>query len=182
MSVLSWSSTTHSKSFSIGKIATCSVLNRNENEETGLSQRYEEPFDRNDIINDAREVKLKDIFSPSLKVFFYNYDYGDNWHVKNTLLHRHRKAYKGVRMSCRDGFGKAPPEDCGGLRGFQNLKNFFAGEPMEDPGVDYRYWLGLRDYETWDPYEFSILAVESDLIRLNRLLVEEGLYAFQKHL
>ena len=144
-------------------------------------KRYEEPIDRNDIIEDAREVKLKDIFSPSRKVFFYNYDYGDNWQVKIALLHRHRKAYKGVRMSCRDGFGKAPPEDCGGLRGFQNLKNFFAGDPMEDPGVDYRYWLGLRDYETWDPYEFSVLAVDSDLMRLNRLLVEEGLYAFQKN-
>lgn len=28
-------------------------------------KRYEEPIDRNDIIEDAREVKLKDIFSPS---------------------------------------------------------------------------------------------------------------------
>lgn len=32
-------------------------------------KRYEEPIDRNDIIEDAREVKLKDIFSPSRKVF-----------------------------------------------------------------------------------------------------------------
>ena len=30
-------------------------------------KRYEEPIDRNDIIEDAREVKLKDIFSPSRK-------------------------------------------------------------------------------------------------------------------
>ena len=34
MIVPSWNSTTHSKSFLIGKIATCSVLNRNEIEET----------------------------------------------------------------------------------------------------------------------------------------------------
>lgn len=144
-------------------------------------KKYEEPFDGNEIIDDAREVKLKDIFSPSRKVFFYNYDYGDNWHIKITLLHRHREAYKGVRMSCRDGFGKAPPEDCRGLHGFQNLKNFFASEPVKNPKVDYRYGLGLRDFETCDPDDANILAIDLSLMRLNQLLVEEGLFAFQKH-
>lgn len=104
-------------------------------------------------------------------MFYYNYDYGDNWLVKITLIHRYTK---GIGLHCNSAVGKAPPEDCGGVDGFQRLKNFFATEPHEGSDVDYRLWLGLKDSETWDPNEVNVAAINSELVRLDRLFFEEG--------
>lgn len=104
--------------------------------------KYEEPVFDDEVIEDVRIVKIKEFFSPRRKVFYYNYDYGDNWLVKITLLHRHSKD---IGLYCKSAEGKAPPEDCGGVDGYQDLKNFFATEPHEEMDIDYRLWLGLEE-------------------------------------
>lgn len=133
--------------------------------------KYEERFSDDEIIDDARVVKIKEVFSPRRKVLYYNYDYGDNWLVKITLLHRHSKD---IGLYCESAVGKAPPEDCGGVEGFKDLKKFFATEPHEEIDDDYRPWLGLEETETWDPYDVNVSGINAELVRLNRLFFEEG--------
>lgn len=135
--------------------------------------RYDEPFDSEETIVDARIVKIKEIFTKDCKEYFYTYDYGDDWKVKITLCHRHSKRYQDRGMYCESAVGKAPPEDCGGVPGFQDFKNFFVGEPVEDPEIDYGEWLGLEPGEIWDPFEVDVGVINEELIRMMRIFFEE---------
>lgn len=99
----------------------------------------------------ASETVLSQVF-PTYQEILYIYDFGDNWCHSITLegiLEEDRKA-----AVCTGGKGTTPPEDCGGIWGYNALKSAFA-ENDEEEMAEYREWLGMDDDETWDPDGFS---------------------------
>lgn len=61
---------------------------------------------------------------------WYIYDMGDYWQHKIKLLEVN-KEYENVVPTCLKVTGKAPPEDCGGVGGYQELLQQIADGDKE---------------------------------------------------
>jgi Plasmid pRiA4b ORF-3-like protein len=92
----------------------------------------------------------------------YIYDFGDNWEHDITAIGFDRDA-KG-KAEIVAGGGACPPEDCGGLHGFADIKKSLkTGKPSAIHGESWLPWLkemGLRNY---DPNVFDLKAAERRL-------------------
>lgn len=108
---------------------------------------------------EADDVELAEIFKKEKQHFTYIYDFGDTWVHKITL----EKIILEPLFSpeCTGGKGKCPPEDCGGIWGYENLKEVLADKKHPEH-KDTARWLGLKKNETWDPDEFDL--VETSMI------------------
>lgn len=113
---------------------------------------------------DERKVFLNRVLTDDA-VFTYLYDFGDGW--------EHRIAVEEYDDSddLRFGDGDAwvdageracPPEDCGGVGGFQDFLEKLEDEPYSDESKDLREWAGL-DY---DPARFDRQAANAAIKRL----------------
>ena len=82
-------------------------------------------------------VTLEDVFQ-ECKSILYIYDYGDDWRHRITLIGVGTKtAFEPVR--CMLATGIAPPEDCGGPSGYQNLRRI-----LQNPGYE-----GYEETKAW---------------------------------
>ncbi len=98
----------------------------------------------------ADEIKLKDFFEFHTKCA-YIYDFGDNWEHKITceaveVKDRFKRRLTGVA-------GSFPPEDCGGISGYQKCLDVVAGKIEDKEGR--LEWIG-----DWDPRSFSLSALK----------------------
>lgn len=111
---------------------------------------------------DAAKVTLMEIFG-SRKSLTYVYDFGDYWiHeiiVEGVLMEERPVAF------CTEGKGATPPEDCGGVGGYEALKMSF--ETNDSEVKSYREWLGMKKDETWNPADFN----SKDLRYINSALL-----------
>ena len=90
----------------------------------------------------------------SSKSLVYWYDFGDDWiHTikleavsDETLLH----------ARCLAGKGTCPPEDCGGVPGYEYMKGLLEEDSESEEAQEMREWLGLEDGETWDANYFNL--------------------------
>ena len=115
----------------------------------------------------ASETTLDRIF-PVFKELVYTYDYGDDWTHSITL----EGIVDDTRPCaiCTRGKGATPPEDCGGIWGYADLKNAF--EEHDDERLEsYREWLGLDKDEVWDPYSFCPKELEDINTELKHIIV-----------
>jgi hypothetical protein len=92
--------------------------------------------------------------------FLYRYDFGDNWEHE-MVLEKVLSPADGVRYPvCLAGARACPPEDCGGVIGYERML-----EALDDPGDDehqeYLDWLGGE----FDPDAFDLEAVNRALER-----------------
>ncbi len=101
------------------------------------------------------EVKIADFFSFENRVARYIYDFGDDWeHV--VRLEKILPRQKGVNYPvCLAGRRACPPEDCGGVWGYEELL-----EAIRDPNHERHHemleWVGGEfDPEAFDPREVS---------------------------
>lgn len=109
---------------------------------------------------DADRIRLKDIFKSEKQTYRYIYDYGDDWDHAITLEKILKE--KIAHPVCVAGKGKCPPEDCGGVWGFSELKE--AINNPEHPEYErLREWLGLEEGEVWDFKEFDLEEVNEVL-------------------
>ena len=92
----------------------------------------------------------------------YEYDYGDSWEHSLTLEGISQKPLS--HAVCLDGERACPPEDCGGIGGYEDLL-----ETLSDPeNEDYREmkkWVG----KGFDPKKFDLKTVNSRLKKLTLL-------------
>ncbi|WP_432977736.1 plasmid pRiA4b ORF-3 family protein [Dactylosporangium sp. CA-233914] len=92
----------------------------------------------------------------------YTYDFGDDWvHdivVEKVLDRDPSTAYP----RCTGGKRAAPPDDCGGIWGYENLVEVLA-DPAHPEHEERLQWLGLADASQFTPDAFDVGAV-------NRLL------------
>lgn len=96
------------------------------------------------------EVTLQDALG-SLKEFEYVYDHGDYWEhtikISKVLEHDPRLTYP----ACVGGENACPPEDCGGLAGFENLKDVLAGKESPEKDELLKWVGGFYNPTTFDP-------------------------------
>lgn len=112
---------------------------------------------------DPRKTKLKDFFVQEKQTFVYIYGFGDDWTHRITL----EKMIAGnlSKPTCVAGKGKCPPEDCGGVWGYEEFLRTIQNKKNPEYG-EMREWAGLGKGEEWDVNEF-------DLEKTNRRVMSE---------
>jgi hypothetical protein len=132
---------------------------------TAGGARYGDP-DRELGQRDESRVALADLAARPGAGFRYTYDFGDNWEyavvVEEVLTAVERTSYP----RCVDGAGACPPEDCGGVGGYQRLREVLA-DPDDGEHQDMVEWLGLAEAAEFDPHRF-------DPDEVNRALARAG--------
>jgi len=107
-----------------------------------------------DDCGDAAEIQLNELIADGCKKFSYTYDFGDDWRHEIKVEKILKVTDGHVYPRCVDGARACPPEDCGGVWGYQELV-----EAMHDPQhprhEELEDWLG----GTFDPESFSPAAV-----------------------
>ncbi len=90
--------------------------------------------------------------------FRYTYDFGDDWDhevtIEKTLPAEEGKAYP----ACVAGKRACPPEDCGGVWGYQDIIDILAN-PNHPERAERLEWLG----EEFDPEDFSVEEADATL-------------------
>jgi hypothetical protein len=85
----------------------------------------------------------------------YTYDFGDDWvHdiVVEKVLDRDPAV---VYPCCSGGRRAAPPDDCGGIWGYEELVEVLA-DPRHPEHAERLEWLGLYDATQFDPAGFHV--------------------------
>lgn len=90
--------------------------------------------------------------------FRYEYDFGDSW-VHEIMVEKVLDPEPGVRYPrCLAGKRACPPEDCGGVPGYERLLDIVAN-PKDEEHAEIVAWLG----EEFDPEAFDLDAVNEEL-------------------
>jgi hypothetical protein len=119
---------------------------------------YEERWADEDPLRDERRVRLTSLLQVVPNAFLYEYDYGDGWlHV--IVVERYWPASANEQYpKCVGGERACPPEDVGGIYGYEELLTVLA-DPSHEEHEAMRLWAG----EDFEPEEFDIMAVNRAL-------------------
>ena len=123
---------------------------------------YGETHPELDHVEDQWEVRLCDVAPKARKKFYWEYDMGDSW-LHEIVVEKIAPAeapLKGAAV-CLDGARACPPEDCGGIGGYENLLSILR-DPKHEEHASMLDWVG----EEFDPEAFDLAAVDKSLRRL----------------
>ena len=118
-------------------------------------------------VPDARKVKLETFFGEGKPAkCTYVYDFGDDWghEVKCAGLIRTEEKF---RRRLLDGKRAGPPEDCGGVNGYERCVELALGGTPDDENEDERADSEeLREWlEDWKPEAFDLEAAKKGFDR-----------------
>ena len=102
-------------------------------------------------IEDETQYRLDDLLTTEKSSLLYEYDFGDGWNHK-VVLEKKLPYDKAAKLpSCIKGKRACPPEDCGGVWGYEELLEVIKqpSHPEYDSMIE---WLGGE----FDPEEFDI--------------------------
>jgi hypothetical protein len=126
----------------------------------------------------AAKVTLAEVALKPKSKFVYEYDFGDSWEHDITV-EKIVKPQEGVRYPvCMDGKRACPPDDCGGVYGYENLLSIIR-DPGHEEHADMVAWLEeMRP--NFDPDAFGLDDVNRRLakIRPNVLDAERNVQLF----
>ena len=93
-------------------------------------------------ILEERKVELQQVAPKEKAVFGYDYDFGDSWdHEIKVEKILPPNAALGTVASCLDGARACPPEDCGGVSGYENLLKILK-RPKDPEHQRMKEWVG----------------------------------------
>lgn len=105
-----------------------------------------------DDIFDSTQISVGELFAGEGSSFRYEYDFGDSWMHKITLLSQENyKKGEEPSIVLLDGANACPPEDCGGVLGYQKMLEALK-KPRSKEARRYKDWLGYD----FDPNEFDL--------------------------
>lgn len=110
---------------------------------------------------DERTVRLDQLLKKGT-VFTYQYDFGDSWDhrilVENvrTVEHAQGAGY------LEDGENACPPEDSGGIPGYQEFLDDLRASPKSEEVQEFLRWAG----DDFDPTLFDRFAANASLLRM----------------
>lgn len=125
-------------------------------------------FDLEIIDYDQKKIRVSDLLPFEKSKMVYEYDFGDNWAhdiiLEKILPVQRDKTYP----VCTAGKRNCPPEDCGGVWGYEDLLEILK-QPQHEEYESTLEWLG----GDFDPDEF-------DRELVNQLLAEPdyGCFSF----
>jgi hypothetical protein len=115
--------------------------------------------------SDEAGVWLPELLSEPGDKLRYIYDFGDDWQHDILLEDILQEVPGSTYPYCLAGKGKRPPEDCGGVWGYADLKDIMA-DPDDEQHQEMLDWLCLASADSFDPKAFSIDEVNARLARL----------------
>jgi hypothetical protein len=110
-------------------------------------------------LEDAKKVKLKDYINAEKEKFYYLYDFGDSWNhiiVVEKIIEDDGSQKVPI---CIEGDRACPPEDCGGVCGYEELIKIKKDKNHPDYKEQIVDWLG----EDFDFEEFDLNKINSKL-------------------
>lgn len=113
----------------------------------------EDDFDYGE--RDERKEHIADYFTKIAKQCVYEYDFGDGW--CHTVLFE-KEVSPEMKMAyprCIAGKNACPPEDCGGVGGYEYLQSVLKN-PKHPEHKDILAWLFLEKASDFDPSEFDM--------------------------
>jgi hypothetical protein len=118
--------------------------------------RYEppDPDDRDPTVPDPRAFTLDEVALEQGSRFQYTYDFGDDWHHDLTVEGVVPLLREVLLPVCLGGARACPPEDCGGVGGYDELVAALR-RPKSAAAREYREWLG----RVYDPEEVDLAAI-----------------------
>lgn len=115
---------------------------------------FGEPKDK-----DSRKVTLGDLIGRKIKRFDYVYDFGDSWTHEIKIEEINPCAKQIETAECVEGKRNCPPEDCGGVWGYEDFIKAMKNKRHPDH-KDLTDWYG----GSFDPEKFN-LANANKMIR-----------------
>lgn len=109
-------------------------------------------------IEDESKYKLSQLLKKEKDSIIYEYDFGDSWEHKILLEKILPDDGKTVLPSCIKGKRACPPEDCGGIWGYEELLKTIS-DPKHPEHEDMLEWLCGE----FDPEEFDLEEINEDL-------------------
>jgi len=110
-----------------------------------------------DESQDEAKVRLSDVLHRERDWLLYEYDFGDSWEHEVRVEKILPAPPVGVRKAaCLGGARACPPEDCGGIPGYERLLKILANpkHPEHDETLE---WIG----ESPDPATFDSARVDA---------------------
>jgi len=104
------------------------------------------------------KYKLSQLLTKEKESIIYEYDFGDSWEHKILLEKITPLDTKTVLPVCLKGKRACPPEDCGGIWGYEELLETIS-DPKHPDHDDMLEWLG----GSFDPEEFNLEDINDDL-------------------
>jgi len=123
----------------------------------------DEEYDDEDEVEDSRLVKLSNVFTKPKQKFTYIYDFGDDWSHQIILEEIIDK--KIIKPVCIAGKGACPPEDCGGIPGYENLIDIL-NDPNHPEYKEMINWLGIEKGKIWDVNHYNSDIVNKRLTKI----------------
>lgn len=123
---------------------------------------------------DENGTTLKEVLQKPGDFLAYIYDFGDNWMHRVELEEILDKAPRNRHVPCCTGGERAcPPDDCGGIWGYEELLAILANPKHEDY-EDMKEWIEGMVGESFDPDAFNIAAA-------NRAIQKNMTRTYTKH-
>lgn len=117
------------------------------------------PPDLDDAIDEST-VTLSELFAEGQKKLRYWYDFGDSWWHTIKIEKRIKVEPDGEYPRCTAGARACPPEDVGGVWGYEDFLAALA-DPSNERHEEFREWCG----EDFDPERFEIEKANARLQR-----------------
>lgn len=117
-----------------------------------------------------REVRLSD-FEGAGTVFVYIYDFGDDWHHTVEIEELLALEIAPKQAGCIAGARARPPEDVGGIPGYERFLRVMA-DPCDPEHGDLKRWCGGH----FDPEWFDLALVDKDVRNALRANVRRRLH------
>lgn len=112
--------------------------------------------------HDDRTFTLARILIREQDPIVYTYDMGDGWEHE-LLLEKVLDPEPGVRYPrCLDGARACPPEDCGGMSGYENVLAALK-DPNHPEHEDMKVWLEGWVPSPFDPEAFVLPTINAEL-------------------
>ena len=116
------------------------------------------PGEDDDDVIDERRITVKQLLPRDGSQVRWAYDFGDNWQ-HDVVVEAIEEPSPDVRYPvCTDGERACPPEDCGGVGGYEDLREVLA-DPAHDEHEHLREWAGAG----FDADAFDQMAVTKRL-------------------
>lgn len=129
----------------------------------------EDAFDDDPRVFDFHDVRLRDFEDGA--IFNYLYDFGDSW--RHTVVIEELMALDVTPKhgTCIDGARARPPEDVGGVPGYERFLEIMSDE-TDLEHTDTKRWCGGH----FDPEWFDLAVVDKDVRNALRQNVKRRLY------